>query len=331
MIDVVLILEKLESLNLIRLHKITNDYYTIYCPFHSGGQERRPSFGVLLKDQVRNGRKYPAGFSHCFTCGYASSLPDMITEILKARNISKSGYDWLIENIPGFEQTSDFDYLIPGDLIQGLNETYAVEYVNSLLQKNKPSYVTEEELQKYRFTVPYMYERGLTDEIIDRYDIGVDMNYIPKSRKRPTPSITFPVKDINGNVLFVARRSIEGKFFFLPEGYDKPLYGIYELPKGCKSVDIVESVFNLTTSVKYGRPTICLLGTGTVEQCSELRKLGVQEFRLNLDPDEAGRKGTKRLKRALHDVAIVWEYSGIPEDKDVNNLTKEEFDSLELI
>ena len=60
--------------------------------------------------------------------------------------------------------------------------------------------ITEEELDKYRYIHPYMYERGLTDEIIERFDIGYD---------RERKEITFPVRDIEGRCVFIAGRSTE--------------------------------------------------------------------------------------------------------------------------
>lgn len=329
--DVVYILEKLQAENLIRLHKISNNYYTIYCPFHNNGNERRPSCGVLLHDEYKNGTKYPAGWCHCFTCGYAKSLPDMITDLLKNHNITKSGLDWLKENVDGFDADSDiFDLLIPKDTMIGLNEKYAVAYVQSIGQP-KPNYVSEEELQSYRYTVDYMYERGLTDELIEKFDVGFDQNWTPPGRKQPVPCITFPVRDINGNTLFFVRRSIQGKFFNMPDYITKPVYGLYELPKGIKSVVVVESCFNAITSWKYGRPAVALLGTGTPYQIKQLKELGVQEFIFGFDPDEAGDRATRKLKRALKDVAICWSFEGIPENKDINDLTKEEFDNLSLV
>lgn len=327
-VDIIEILQKLSSMGLVRLNKQIGDWYSVYCPFHNDGNERKASCGVSLVDVYKNGQHYPIGSWHCFACQVFYTLPQGISVILKNKNIDKSGYDWLVENIPGFEfDESEFDYLVPQDTMNALNSKYAVNYLQELTTP-KAEYIKEEELSKYRYTVPYMYQRGLTDEIIERYDIGVDLNYIPSGLKKPVPCITFPVRDINGNVLFVARRAIEKKAFYLPDNIEKPLYGIYELPKGCKSVDIVESIFNLTNCVKYGRPAIALFGTGTYTQRQQLKRLGMNEFRIGLDPDNAGRKGTAKLKKDLKQVAMVWEYKGIPEDKDINDLTEEEFKNL---
>lgn len=265
---------------------------------------------------------------NCFSCGLAKSLPDTITEILKYKNISKSGLDWLKENIPDFdEESAEFDYLLPQELSNSLQNRYALDYINSKIISESPNFVTEKELASYRMTVPYMYQRGLTDEIIEKYDIGYDANFIPPGRKKPMPCVTFPVKDSKGNTLFLCRRSIEGKFFHYPQGVEKSLYGMYELSPGTKSVVVVESCFNCLSAVRYGYPAVALLGTGTSYEINQLKQLGVQEFVLCLDGDEAGQRGMEKLKRALRSVAIVWTIK-MPPDKDVNDCTKEEFDAL---
>lgn len=331
MVDVEVILEKLQSFGFIRIHKQVGDYMQIYCPFHSDGNERKPSCGVLLNEQFKNGRRYPQGWTHCFTCGYAESLPDMISDLLKLKSISQTGIDWLIQNIPGFQADFEADYqqLIPDNLMNALTDNFAVQYLQSLTQP-EVEYVSEAELASYRFTIPYMYERRLTDEIIDKFDVGYDANWVAPGRKTPTPCVTFPVRDKDGHTLFFCRRSVQGKFFNYPTDVTKPVYGLYELPPNCKSVIICESCFNALTCWVYGRPAVALLGTGNSYQIQQLKELGVQEFILAFDPDDAGRRATNKLKKALKSVAIVWSFVGIPPGKDINDLTKEEFDALTL-
>ena len=331
MLDVEKVLRKLEEHQLVRLHKITGDYYTIYCPIHKDGQERKPSCGVLLHDKYRNGQSYPAGFCHCFSCGYAHTLPKTISDILKSKNISKSGLDWLKENVEGFDEDVEYEHLVPSDLIVNLNEKFAVDYILRQTQQTPVTTISEQELASYRFTVPYMYDRGLTDEIIEKYDIGFDANHIPPGRKNKLPCITFPVRDENGNVVFICRRSIEGKYFNYPRDVEKPVYGLYELPKGIKRITICESCFNALTSVKYGEWAVALLGTGTPYQVEQIRRSGIREFILGFDPDEAGQRAIRKWKRALKDIGIVWTYEGIPEGKDLNDLSYEEFKNLTLV
>lgn len=331
MIDIISILDKLESMNLIRTHRKTGNYMQIYCPFHSDGNEKKPSCGVLLNDEYRNGQQYPAGFCHCFACQYAKPLDAMITDLLKIHNISKSGLDWLRENIPDFDENQvNYDYLLDLNTIASLVNKYALNYIKSYSDKHQ-DYISESELASYRYTVPYMYDRKLTDEIIEKFDVGYDANWIAPGRKKPTPCITFPVRNKSGQTLFLCRRSIVGKFFNYPTGVTKPVYGLYELPDNCKSVIVCESCFNALTCWVYGKPAVALLGTGNAYQLQQLKELGVNEFILAFDPDDAGKRATEKLKRALHSVAIVWSYANIPVGKDINDLTKEEFDSLYLI
>lgn len=324
--DVVLILEKLQALGFIRLNKPINKYYSIYCPIHNDGNERKPSCGVLLQDEYRNGRRYVQGWTHCFTCGYAKTMPEFISDLLKMHSISKSGMDWLKENIPGFEAEAQFDYLIPKDLMQSLDNTFAIDYIQQHTNQ-QTTYVSEEELATYRYTVPYMYERKLTDAAIDKYDVGVDMNWVPPGRKRKVPCITFPVRDKSGQTLFICRRSIQGKLFALPTDISKPVYGLYELSPNAKSVIICESCINAITATIYGYDAVALLGTGTPYQMQQLRELGVSDFVICTDGDEAGKKAANRIKRSLSSVAMIWTVP-MPDGKDLNDLTKEEFDRL---
>lgn len=324
--DVIRILEKLSEIGYIRLNKISHSYYSIYCPFHNNGNERKPSFGVLLKEEYRNGQKYPEGWCHCFTCGYAHTLPEMVGDILKSKNISTSGQDWLVKNIPGFEINPDFEYLVPENLMSSISNKFAIDYI---LRQTQPeqTFVSEEELSKYRYTVPYMYQRGLTDEIIEKFDVGVDMNWIPPGRKKAVPCLTFPVRDIQGRALFICRRSIEGKMFNLPENITKPLYGVDMIPKECKSIVICESIINTLTCWKWGYPSVAILGTGNSYQIQQLRELGVSEYVICMDGDEAGKRATNKLKKALKSNAIIWTMHMI-DGKDVNDIDKQTFDRL---
>lgn len=321
------VIRKVGEMGLIDIIRPVGDWYMVRCPIHNNGLEKKPSCGISIHEQYRNNKRYPALSLHCFSCGYTGSLADALTEVLKRKGIGKSGYDWLKENIPGFESENvEFDYLIPPELSQAVINKYTLDYINSQIISETKTYVPESELASYRMIVPYMYQRGLTDEIIEKYDIGYDANFIPPGRKKPMPCITFPVKDQQGNTLFLCRRSIEGKFFHYPQGVEKSVYGLYELPSGVKSVIIVESCLNALRLASFGYNAVALLGTGTSYEIDQLKQLGVQEFILCLDGDEAGQRGAAKLKKALSRVAIVWTVH-MPPDKDANDCkTKEEFD-----
>lgn len=322
--DIETALEYMDANGLIRLGRRTGRWHQLHCPFHNDGQEKKPSCGCSLETETANGITYYAGQFHCFSCSASYSFGRGIKEILRIKGTSLEAHPTLQKYVDGNTQVSEEDKLVSPDVYASIMAKYAAEDVRSKMLVNKTKYVSEEELARYRFTVPYMYERKLTDPVIIKYDVGVDMNFIPPGRKKPLPCITFPVRDIEGRTLFFCRRSIEGKFFNYPEGVEKPVYGVYELPEGCKEVIVCESVFNALTSVVYGHPAVALLGTGNSMQIEQLKRLGVNNYVICLDNDEAGRKGTAKLKKALSKSGFVWTMT-VPEGKDVNDLSYEEF------
>lgn len=313
--------------NIIKPNKIIGDYYSIYCPFHSNGQERKPSCGILLHDLVRNNQVYKAGWFHCFTCGHAKSFEDSIDLIFKNNNMPMSGREWLAQNIPDFESEAEMEYLIAPDIMDQLMNKYALDYIKEQVTGETVEYVSEEELASYRFTIPYMYERHLTDKVIEDYDVGYDANWIPPDRKKPVPCITFPVRDAEGHTLFLCRRSVQGKLFNYPSGVTKPLYGIDMIKPGTKSIVVCESCINALTAVTFGYQAVATLGTGNSYQLQQLKELGVYEYVLCFDGDEAGHRATNKFRKALKSAGIVWAIN-MPDGKDVNDCTKEEFDKL---
>ena len=287
--------------------KISGDNIMICCPIHNDGQEKNPSCGVALhrvKDRA-------PGTVHCFACGYTDSLEGMITKAFGYNDIG-FGINWLLENF------------VSGDIEERPDIPY--DFSRDKKIQKKINYVTEEELSKYRFYHPYMFQRKLTKEVIEKYDVGYQKDFVFNNWK-PTEVLTFPVKDEQGNCLFVSRRAIYGKTFFLPPNIDKPVYGLYELPKNCQEVVICESVINALTSVVYGKPALALFGTGADEQYIKLNELPIRHYVLALDPDKAGQKGVYKLKKHLRRGKILTKLV-FPEGKDLNDLSREEYLSL---
>ena len=292
------------------------------CPFHKNGQERKASFGV-------NGNLNKC---HCFTCGWSGGIEDMISELFGFVD-SKYGKRWLIKRFNTVEIETRPNIMegfngrkinLPSGLYKSIETAskgksremgkagQGNEYEkNRDLEEGDKTVITEEELDKYRYIHPYMYERGLTDEIIERFDIGYD---------RERKEITFPVRDIEGRCVFVAGRSVERKFFRLPKGMDKPVYCSHLFRYGTyKTAFITESFLNCLTCWKYDKPAMAMIGTGNSRQYEILNKLPVREYILAFDPDEAGRKATQRFKQNVKGKIIkeiIYEEDG----KDINDL-----------
>lgn len=257
------------------------------CPFHSGGQERKPSFGV----GTINGK------CHCFACGWNGTIDTMISELFGYNDSGKYGINWLQKRFNSVEIETRSQLPIP---------------TRKIVTKTK-TIISEEELDSYRYIHPYMYERGLTDEIIEEFDIGYD-----KERE----CLTFPIKDISGDVVFVATRSVNTKFFGIPQGIEKPIYCAERFTSGkYKEAYITESFLNCLTCWKYGKPAMALIGTGNQEQYKLLERLPVRTYILALDPDDAGKRATERFRKNVKG-KIIKELK-YTDNKDINDLQKD--------
>ena len=79
----------------------------------------------------------------------------------------------------------------------------------------------------------------------------------------------------------------------------------------------------------WGYPAVALLGTGSAKQFEILNKTGIREYNLAFDGDSAGDKGIEKFKKAIRKDVFV-NVIRIPRGKDVNDLTKKEFEELEI-
>ena len=77
----------------------------------------------------------------------------------------------------------------------------------------------------------------------------------------------------------------------------------------------------------FHKQAVALLGLGTESQYKQLEQLKARKLIIGLDPDKAGNKARKRLKNRLLGKKII-SYLDIPEGKDINDLTLEEFNNL---
>ena len=283
------------------------------CPFHKNGQERKPSFGV-------NGE---IDKCHCFSCSWSGTIEEMISELYGYQDEGKFGKRWLIKRFNTVEIETRPNIMDGFNVRKNITFHDGKNFGNAETDRQidgTSSGITEEELDKYRYIHPYLYERGLTDEIIERFDIGYD-----KTRDE----ITFPVADLHGTVRFIASRSVKNKFFRLPKGEDKPIYQGYRFVTGrYRTAYITESFLNCLTCWKYDKPAMAMIGTGNKKQYEILNKLPVREYILAFDPDEAGRKAADRFRKNVHG-KIIKElvYS---DNRDINEL-QEEFLNCKII
>ena len=287
----------------------SGDDYMICCPYHKGGQERNPSSGIRKSD----------GMFHCFACGEVHSLPEMISYCLGyTRDLGSHGQKWLLKNFSKSEVRGR------ERLVVNCSRSRDVNVSNVSVPK-----VSEQELDKYRYVHPYLYERGMTDEIIEKFDLGYDKN---------TNSITFPVRDKNGDCMFVARRAVNAHKFDLPKGITKPLYGIYELTHttgfGVKypmKLYVCEGMFDCLRLWCNGKVAVAGFGAlFNTYQIKQIQDLPVRTVVLALDNDNAGWKANDRLRKLITN-KIIKEVV-LPEGrKDIGECTDEEIQNLKEV
>ena len=287
------------------------------CPFHKNGQERKPSFGV-------NGE---IDKCHCFSCSWSGTIEEMISELYGYQDEGKFGKRWLIKRFNTVEietRPNIMEGFNGRDISNNWNTFNNGRHRVSGIQSDR-HFITEEELDKYRYIHPYMYERKMDDRVIEIFDIGYD---------KETECLTFPIRDKNGNCLFIARRSVNTKFFSYPQGVEKPLYGLYELyqlDEFPKEIYICESMIDaITIWTHHNKYAVALNGLGNDLQFSQLNSMPNRTFILATDNDSSGTKARIRLKKYITN-KIIKEIILPSNRKDINECTYNEFENIKIV
>ena len=290
----------------------SGDDFMVCCPYpHGDHYDSNPSAGIRKSD----------GTFHCLACNKTVSIDELIANCL-GYNDPLIGYRWLVQHFATVkvEERKDIEL----DLSREHDSSSSTQF-----------FVSDEELDRYRYIHPYMYERGLTDAVIEAFDIGYDES---------TDSITFPVRywgAMNfGKCLFVAKRSVKYKRFDLPKDMEKPLYGLYEIwaliqSRGVMNqidkIYICEGLFDCLRLWCNGKIAVAGFGCLFSEyQMKLLEGLPTRKLILALDNDRAGREATARLKKRIKN-KIITEVVLPKGKKDVGECTDEEIQNLEEI
>lgn len=200
---------------------------------------------------------YPYMFN-CFSCGTSGELVSLVSHIY--------GISYLAAYKKLLTQYSTIDF----DLFNDIEDEDNI-------------YVTEEEIFNYRKKRhSYMQTRGISNFTLQKYEVGYDEEEY---------AITFPVRDLYGNPLFIIRRSVNSKFYNIPKGAPKKetLYGLNYLYGKTDEVFIVEGAIDVLSCYEAKLPAIGLMGrTISKTQLDILQKAGIKKVTLFLDNDKWG-------------------------------------------
>lgn len=299
-IEEILTLLKL-SLTNGKLKDIENkgDDILVTCPHHDGGHEKTAACNIY----IGNDTKLPYGYFNCFVCGEKGSFLKFVAECFDATESYAKA--WLLENFGG--------ELIAKNLFMG-------EPI--VLNRNKgiKKHLDESILDQYQTWNPYLAKRKLSREICELFKVRYD----PKYRQ-----VIFPAYDMNGNLVMLAKRSIDVKSFYLDKDVEKPVYCLdYVMKNNIKTVLITEGPFDCLTGWEYGFPTIATFGKISDYQIEQINKSCINIIYAAFDNDAAGRSFLETLKRKLTKRIIIIETKFPTWRKDLNDLTKEELQEI---
>lgn len=315
-------------------YRQSGEHIMVQCPYHGGGQERKPSAGMRKSD----------GSLHCFACGARHSLPEVVSWCFGYVDdiLGKQGWKWLLKNFATIQKEERNDINL--DFSRNTGRSRRRDDSSSINGDTgeHSRFVSDQELDRYRYYHKYWTKRGITNKrLIELFDLGYDYG---------TDCITFPVRDVDGNCLFVARRSVKTKWFNYPKGAEKPLYGLYEfkrvqseVSKGVmfmkyppemldkfKEIIVTESMLDALSFWQIGRYAVALNGTGNELQFKQLREGGWRKIILATDNDRAGKEARSNIRNNVKN-KLITEFIFPFGKKDANECSEKQLKNLEEV
>jgi DNA primase len=289
----------------LRLVRMRGEYVGSACPFHKGGMESKPSFWIKKGDSSWG----------CFTCGMKGHN---IKELAVQMGVTVHGIDQALKEVE-----HDVEKNKPVDEVRRKKKARASFEGESILPENL--------LGVFDWCPLSLVDSGFDKNLLREHDIGFD---------EPREKITFPIRDLYGNLIGISGRSTNGsepKYkVYSGRRYDSSgrLYDMGELGEmfpsyssnnirnhlwrmnrvfhdlyiddgkdpGQRYLVIVEGYKACLWVVQNGwYNTVAIMGSKmSAQQERIVRALGVPTWIL-LDNNEAGREGTDSICQRLGD------------------------------
>jgi len=154
---------------------------------------------------------------------------------------------------------------------------------------------SERELERFKMPSDYWAERGITDEVVEEFELGYDiLSY----------AMTIPLRSLGGHYHGVVRRFLDPEAeprYLYPAGFDKQLmlYGAHKA-KLHPRIAITEGSIDALRCWSLGIPAVAVLGSVVSErQVGILLGLGCSSYYALGDGDDAGRLLNFHLTEAL--------------------------------
>lgn len=164
---------------------------------------------------------------------------------------------------------------------------------------------------------PYLKERGVTEEIAQRFGVG----FFP-GKGSMHDRIVIPIHNAKGELVAYAGRSIDGSEprYKFPAGFHKSLelYNLHRVREEL-SVVLVEGFFDCMKVTQAGFPCIALMGSTMSAAQEELIRDHFAHVVVMLDGDDAGRGASEtiadRLRSVIYQVDVVTLTDGMQPDQ----------------
>lgn len=158
----------------LRLVKIKDEFVAAACPFHKGGQERRPSFWINRHN----------GEWGCFACPESGSD---LRFLLKRLGASSRALEAALDSAQ--EEAKKHEHVEKAKKRRKARAEFRGEHI-----------LPEALLGVYDWCPVRLLEEGFEEETLRMHDIGFD-----RGRER----ITFPIRDVFGNLIGISGRTVQ--------------------------------------------------------------------------------------------------------------------------
>ena len=294
--DFALIRERAEFATILARYDIApacrQGQITVLCPFHD---DRQPSLSVNLDRKL----------FHCFACQAKGDILDFVAKIEQVSLLDAARIVARCCGIP-LEGQLPTRRRAPKKSVDRQNACSVNRPIRGVRQQNsKASPCCSTALDP---THRYLFDRGLTPELIQVFGLGVC------DQGRLRGRVCIPIHSPDGaQVLGHSGRWANDEVpdgiprYLMPPGFRKSaLLFNYHRVVGAQHLVIVEGYWSVFRLHALNVPAVALMGTSLSDpQLDLLRRSKARRFTLLLDADPAGRKATEDLLPRLSSLFFV--------------------------
>ncbi|HEY4360363.1 MAG TPA: toprim domain-containing protein [Bryobacteraceae bacterium] len=212
-------------------------------------------------------------------------------------------------------------------------KTISASEKNNGMEKGESNLPLTFELRNIDHYHPYLYERGVGDEIAKTFGVGLF-----SGKGSMHGRIVIPIHDSNGELIAYAGRSIDGTEprYKFPAGFHKSLelYNLHRVQAKLSAV-LVEGFFDCMKVTQAGFPCIALMGSTMSIAQENLLADRFAQIAIMLDGDEAGRGAAveiaDRLRRRVYDVQLVELSDSVQPDQLSEDELQKLLDSIQIL